>query len=621
MVAAQEIYGPHDGRLWSEGPVALGRRLFRTLPEDVHDRQPLRSRDSRFTLVADVRIDNRDELTSALGLSPADARESCDAAILLACLERWGPGALDRVIGDFAFALWDARARSLMLARDFSGARPLHYHRGRNFFAFASMPKGLHALAEIPRAPDEQTVAEFIALVPQNSSRTYFEGIHRVKPAHIVTVTREGLSTRRYWEPTRPGPNRLSATDYAEGARHCLDVATQAGLRGTNGVVGSHLSGGLDSGGVTATAARLLAPSGGKVVAFTAVPREGYSEDERSLVDEGPLAAMTAAMHPNIEHVLIRSGHLSPLATLDRTFFLCERPIRNTANWVWGQAINDAARARKLTVMLNGQMGNMTLSYHGQQLLPELLLSGRVVRLWREARQLVAKTSMTWRGVVSGAVGPLIPLLLWQWANGFYGARPNILFVTAIRPTCLATFDLATLESERGYSRTYRPGRDAFSFRHWAFGRNDIGTYRKGYLAGWGIDHRDPTADRRLAEFCLSIPTEQFLAAGVPRALARNALADRLPEAVLSGQTRGYQAADWHEGLAGARAEVAEELARLSDCEPAARVLDLERMKALLENWPTSGWQRRDITKRYRLALLRGISAGHFVRKSTGGNR
>ena len=189
---------------WSDGPLAMGRRLFRTLPEDVHDRQPLQSRDGRLTLVADVRLDNRDELSAALGLAADDTRQLCDAAILLASLERWGEGALDRLVGDFAFALWDAQAQKLLLARDFLGQRPLHYHRGQGFFAFASMPKGLHALAEIPYAPDEQMVAEFVTLMPQRGPRSFFKDIARVEPAHVVTVTRDGMSSRRYWQPQRP---------------------------------------------------------------------------------------------------------------------------------------------------------------------------------------------------------------------------------------------------------------------------------------------------------------------------------------------------------------------------------------------------------------------------------
>lgn len=623
MLAAQEIYGPHDGRHWSDGALAMGRRLFRTLPEDAYDRQPLQSRDGRLVLVADVRLDNREELTATLGLPPADVRQSCDAAILLASLERWGEGALDHLVGDFAFALWDAHAHKLLLARDFLGQRPLHFHRGQGFFAFASMPKGLHALAEIPRAPDEQMVAEFLTLMPEGS-RSFFKGIDCVVPAHIVTVTRDGISTRRYWEPRRNFVKRDSAADYAEGLRHHLDQATRSRLRGLNNVIGTNLSAGLDSASVTATAARLLAPTGGKVIAFTAVPREGYDgpDPRNRFCDEGPLAAKTAAMYSNIEHVLVRSGQRSPLDEIDRNFFLFDRPMLNLCNRVWLNAIDQAARERKLGIMLIGLMGNMSVSYNGAQLLPELLRSGRFIKLWGEASLLMAKTGMSWRGALVQTFGPFAPVWLWQWANQtFLGHKHDILNYTAITAERLAELELGALARERDLDFSYRPLRDGFEMRLWVMRRNDLGNITKGTLAGWGIDRRDPMADRRLVEYCLSIPTEQYLAGGVPRALAKRALADRLPQVVLNEQKKGYQAADWHEGLTAARAEVAAELDRFAACAPAARALNIDRMKKLVENWPKSGWERIDVRHAYRLALLRGISAGHFLRKAAGANQ
>jgi asparagine synthase (glutamine-hydrolysing) len=624
MLAALQIYGPHDVRQWSDGPLAMGHRLFRTLPEDTYDRQPLQSRDSRFTLVADVRLDNRDELTAALGLPAGDAGQLCDAALMLASLERWDEGAVNRLVGDYAFALWDARAQRLLLARDFLGQRPLHYHRGRGFFAFASMPKGLHALPEIPRAPDEQMVTEFLTLMPQHGPRTYFKDIARVEPAHLVSITCDDVSSRRYWQPQRPSAGQQRSDDYVEGLRHHLDQAVRSRLRGVNGVVGANLSAGLDSAAVTATAARLLTPTSGKVVAFTAVPRKGYDgpDPRNRFGDEGPLAAATAAMYPNIEHVLIRSGHTSPLDGSDRSFFLFDRPMLNLCNTVWINAINQAARQRKLDIVLTGDMGNMSLSYTGLELLPELLRSGRIIKLWREAAKLVANTGMRWRGALAQTFGPFTPVWLWDWANAtFTGQRQDILSYTAIRAERLAELDLAALATERDLDFSYRPWKDGFAMRLWVMGRNDAGNINTGTLAGWGIDRRDPTADKRLVEYCLSIPTEQYLRNGDTRALAKRALADRLPQSVLNEQKKGYQAADWHEGLTAARADVAAELDRLAACAPAAQALNIGRMQKLVENWPKSGWERDGVRQAYRQALLRGISAGHFLRKASGANQ
>jgi asparagine synthase (glutamine-hydrolysing) len=139
-------------------------------------------------------------------------------------------------------------------------------------------------------------------------------------------------------------------------------------------------------------------------------------------------------------------------------------------------------------------------------------------------------------------------------------------------------------------------------------------------LGGWDIDARDPTADRRLIEFCLSVPTEQFFRDGVPRALARTALADRVPSEVLNEKRHGLQAIDWHEGLTAARPQVVEEISRLENTPSAAHALDLPRMRRLAENWPARGWHQDDTVNQYRLALLRGISVGHFLRRASGSN-
>src|SRR5207302_503485 len=170
----------------------------------------------------------------------------------------------------------------------------------------------------------------------------------RVEAGQIVTMTHAGIRTRRHSQWRHRTLTLRSADDYAEGLRHHLDQAVRSRLRGAGDRVAAHLSAGLDSSAVATTAARLLAPSGGKVIAFTAVPRaECELRVPNGLIgDEGPLAAVTAAMHANIEHVLTRGGDRSPLDTLDRNFFLYDRPVLNLCNDVWWNPINDAVRAR-----------------------------------------------------------------------------------------------------------------------------------------------------------------------------------------------------------------------------------------------------------------------------------
>lgn len=622
MLSAQRIYGPDDRRQWASGPLAMGRRLFRTLPEDIADRQPLLGRDGRLVLVADVRLDNRDDLIAALGL-PAEASRACDAEILLACLDRWEDAALDRMVGDFAFALWDDDRRRLLLARDFLGQRPLHYHAGKDFFAFATMAKGLHALPDIPYAADEQAVAELVTLMPQAGPRSFFQDICRIEPGHVVVVTREGVSSRCYWQPQRPGRGDRGPKDWAEGVRHHIDLATRAALRGADGAVGTHLSSGFDSSTVTATAARLLAPEDGRVTAFTAVPSEDAAAAPmpNRILDEGPLAAATAALYPNIEHVPLRTGHLSPFDGLDQAFFLFERPKLNLCNWVWLRAINQQAKDRGLKVLLHAAMGNMTFSYSGDQLMPELLRTGRWIRLLREYRGLMREGGMSWRGPAGLALGPYVPAPLWnRLTDRFQGAHHDVHHYTAINRERFDALDMRGMAKARKLDFSYRPRKDGFADRVWVLRRIDHGLTNKGTLAGWGLDLRDPTADRRLVEYCLSIPTDRYLVNGVSRAVARTALRDRLPAKVLDEGRRGYQAADWHVGFTAGRSSAAGELDQIAACAPAARTLDIARMQTLLADMPAAGWDNPRVMRAYRMAFLRGIAAGHFLRKVSGSN-
>ena len=180
------------------------------------------------------------------------------------------------------------------------------------------------------------------------------------EPGHVVAVTANGLTTRRHWQPSRRRIAFRRPEDYSEALRELLDQAVHCRLRGT-GDVGAYLSGGFDSGAVAATAARLLAPSGRRVIAFTGVPREGYDgpAPRNRIIDEGPYAAATAALYPNIEHVLVRNEGRSPLEDLDRNFFLFERPFLGLCGTGWSNSIGQ----RHAETEAEGRFGRRVRQY------------------------------------------------------------------------------------------------------------------------------------------------------------------------------------------------------------------------------------------------------------------
>lgn len=618
MLRAQSIYAPAPPVAVAAGDVALGRRLFSLLPEDRFDRGPALS--GRWVLAADVRLDNRAALAEALAIAPDAAGRIADADLILHALERWEEDAVDRLAGDFAFVAWDRDRDRLVLARDHAGGRPLHFVRdfvrGNGFLAVASMPKGLHAVPEVPRAPDLDAFIRYFALRPQRESGTFFEGVERVPPGHLCIVTRTQLETRRWWRPSREMLNFARDEDYLEAVREALDRAVAARLRGAADGVATHLSGGLDSSAVTATAARLLPH--GRVLAFTSVPRDntGDAHGPGRFVNEGDHAAAVASLYPNIDHVLIRTAGRSPIADLDRNAAFYEVPVFNLCNAVWSNAIHDAVRDQGIPVLLTGQMGNASFSYTGAEQLRALLRRGRFVSLAREMAGL-RRNGLTLRQSARLALGPMIPAglraALRKGRGGGMDASPYSLVHGA------AAAQLPTSAGERASSERASP-LDTVSQRLRTLERADAGPLTKGVLGRWGIDKRDPTADRALVELCLRVPLDQYLCGGHTRALARRAFRDRLPPIVLDEWRKGIQGVDWFEGVEGARPEIEAEVARIAACAPAAGVMDVDRLERLIAEWPEDGLSDPGLEASYRLALLRGLSGGHLLRHILGAN-
>jgi asparagine synthase (glutamine-hydrolysing) len=601
ILAAQAVYGRLPPATWSGDIATLGQRLFPLLPQDRFSPGPV-ALAGGGAIVADVRLDNREEIAGQLGLTPAAAGALSDCAILARAWDSWGEGLLDRIVGDFAFALWDAREARLVLARDAFGQRPLHIHQGHGFVAVSSMPMGIFAVMDSQPVPNESRLADLLALNAEDGPASFFEGIDRIEPGAVVSIGDSGVRARRWYAPPRR-PVRLAGPDsYVEALREHLDRAVSARLRGAGALVGSHLSSGWDSSAVAVTAARLSRPGGGRVAAFTSAPREGYDGPDPPYrrLDESAIAAEVAAGEPNIEHVLVRGCARSPLEPLDRLSVLCGRPVVSPCNQVWLDEICRRAAAMGVSVLLTGDLGNESLSDTGMGWLADLAHGGRWLAWARAGGRALAAGTMRPAGLlrVSLAEEPDSSLSRWlrrrrgEWV-GPRGAHSAL-----------------TAQRYRQVRRPF-PGRDSFEQRLAAATAIDRGPINKGVLAAFGVDLRAPLMDRRLVEFCLNLPGEEVMRGGRRRDLARRALADRLPPMVLDEARTGYQGGDWHEGLSAA--EVGAEIERLAQVPMAARLVDVARLRRLVSDWPAGGWNDGRVQAEYRLALLRGLAVGRFV--------
>ncbi|HEV8149482.1 MAG TPA: asparagine synthase-related protein, partial [Gemmatimonadales bacterium] len=448
-----------------ESPVALGCRPMRISPEDSHYHPPLRSADGRIVLVADARIDNRVELATSLGLSPASTGQTSDPDLILAAYEAWGRDCVRRLVGDFAFALWDQRQRWLFCARDGMGMRVLFYHLSPQRVAFATLPQALVALADVPARLNEQKVAESLVLF-QDPATTFFAGIERLLPGHALTAGAGGVRTERFWSPTPTRKIRFrTELDYVEGFNEVFDRAVLARLRST-GSVGVMLSGGLDSTAVAASAAAQLAAQGRRLLAYHAAPRLGFRENLGGIwvADESPEAEAIASGYPNLDLRIHRTDGRTQFDFDEALFGMAGLPPRNPANLAWYAGLHAAACAEGVSVMLAGNHGNNTISYDGMRSLLDSARRGKWVHLLREVTAFARATGNGRRDVLREHVLlPLLPARLAAWSEGSSSHRQGASMIarySAIRPEFAAASHVARwviADGEFGF-RTRRAG-------------------------------------------------------------------------------------------------------------------------------------------------------------------
>ena len=304
----------------------------------------------------DGRIDNCDELRRALGRDDLKRRDNAEIALL--CYDKWGDDFCDHIIGDYACILWDGRRQRLVMAVDPGALRPLYYWLGANEILFASEQRGLLADPRVARALDEDQIASWLCLLPRDLQRTFFRGIFRVPPGHRVIWENGAARCERWWHPEHLPILRLRTDrDYEDAVRTALREAVQCRL-GHHEKIGAHLSGGLDSTSVAATAARLLADQGRRLAAFTAVPAHPAVDEPHRFGDEWQHAAAVAAMYPNIDHVRVANNDQPLFAAMALRESALDSPVINPANTIWINGIEREARVRGITVMLKSQMGN-----------------------------------------------------------------------------------------------------------------------------------------------------------------------------------------------------------------------------------------------------------------------
>ncbi len=579
-----------DGRgIWREENIGLGHQMLAVTPESAYETFPLVYRpddgDSpNYVLTADARIDNREELIRRLSLRPEAGRPVTDADIILAAYHTWGRECASRLIGAFAFVIWDPSRRSLYCARDHYGLKPFYYAWLKDrLFVFGTEQKAVLQHGAVPRSLNDVAVLDHLLVPVQNDvTFTFYNDIHRLAPGHYLVVDERGAQQEVYWalDPAKTEPLTTDEA-YAEGLRDRFTEAVRCRLRSAH-PVGSMLSGGLDSSSIVCVAARELASQHKPLHTFSAVFDTNTRSDERPYID-AVLDAHPASLIPHITN----ADDVSPFRDYDRMLWHQDCALQ-AGNMYFFWDLFGTARSEGVRVVMDGFDGDTTLS-HGTGYLHELARQGRWFALYREVKQSQMRwglpwKKLMWKWVKVYGVAPLLAQSATlqhiqqtrnRWAGRSGSGDPRA--AGALHWTRVLNTKLQALAADETRPRQPFPATEReqhYRLLQRPLMQRIIETWEAA-AAAFGLELRLPFCDRRLMEYCLAMPPEQKIKDGWTRLAMRRAMEGILPPLIQWRATKGNLAPGFEHGLLVRAPEFLQKMIR-EDLGGISRFVDMD---------------------------------------------
>ena len=525
MSAAMAHRGPHGEGVWARGGAGFAHRQLHTCPEGVQERQPLADRSGELCLVFDGRIDNREELFSELKVSQDAWGSISDTVLLLAAYRNWGEDCAAKLLGDFAFAVWDAANQRVFCARDAMGIRPFYYYLDERRFIFASEIQALLASGEIASKTNFPLLARHLTGDFADAEQTRHANVLRLPARHAVSVAAGTFAKRKYWDfdPSRTVFCKTDA-EYAEHFREIFSTAVRDRLRSRT-PVGARLSGGLDSSSVVCMAHREMAERGELTPALETFSNvfDGLPCDERPYIDaviaESGATANFFPFQPEHHETPSRFAEMFPDNLYHPGMSVNVAMCRNMGE-------------RGFHAAFEGIGGDELLA-PGCQHVTDLVAERKWEAAWREIKAIDSQSGFSkWDLVYSYALIPFLPRFVKPVL------RPLHRFIRG-KPveSCVRKDFLKKMGVERragGHTPPrYKTRAQQKIYDVLYSGWNALIAVEEieSFNARFGIEVRYPFLDRRVADFVIGLPAEQRWR-GQSKFILREAMQGVLPEAV-----------------------------------------------------------------------------------------
>ncbi|MCW2966406.1 MAG: asparagine synthetase [Solirubrobacteraceae bacterium] len=565
MCDALRHRGPDDGGIWSDGPVALGNRRL-SIIDLAGGHQPMASKDGHVVVVQNGEIYNHEALHAELAALGHTFATRSDTEVLVHGYEQWGEGLLERLRGMFAIAVWDARDRRLLLARDRFGIKPLYWTAQRGVLGFASELKALRRIG-LREEIDIDALEAYLAFNAIPAPLTIFADVRKLGPGELLSFRPGGgVPEVRTW--CRPLPARADAlrgeseealaAELLERLRDSVRAHLVADVP-----VGVFLSGGVDSGALTALAAQ---ETPGQVSTFSI----GFEE---ASFDELGLARLVAQRYGTDHHELVLRVDAADL--LGEIVAAFDEPFADSS--ALPTYLVSRLASQHVKVALSGEGGDEL--FGGYYTYVANMLAPRLAPLARLARPLVERLPSSSKRVS-----------LDYKARRFVRAAhlPPVERHHGFKEILAPELRAALLDGRRG-SDPLIPWRE-----HWAATEGaeelarlqelDLNLYLPSDLLtktdrasmAHSLEARVPFLDPQVSELALALPTRMKVRGRQKKVLLRRAVEPLLPPEVVHGAKRGFSipAAAWLRGELEPFAREVLHGAQLVDRDVSLRLLD-----------------------------------------------
>jgi asparagine synthase (glutamine-hydrolysing) len=518
--------GPDDDGFYINGPIGLGFRRLSIIDVD-GGHQPLCNEDKTIYLIFNGEIYNHIELRASLTSRGHIFRTRSDAEVLIHLYEDKGIDAIADLNGMFAFALYDTQHKSLFVARDRVGIKPLFYSISQDKFTFASDVRALRAISNLELNPN--AFLEYLGLAYVPGPGTMWRGVEKLQPGHYMHIDHAGqINTVRYWTLSKGG-----WTGSVNEAESLLDAHLSQALKfqmRSDVPIGIFLSGGVDSSALVAYAAR-----------FTNGPLQTFTINFSGKISEDARFAQLVSEKYKTQHAEIDMSPLDLEVAMDDLLSGMDEPISDSAIFP-AFLLSVAAKNKGIKVLLNGAGGDEIFGGYSRHWPP---------RAWTPA-WCAESLPPGIRAFVASAIGKFSPSRglrasdkIFSWASGISGVNLPAL-EEILRSEAAYKSVVSTIQKE--YRSLDHPSNfDNYMYRRMEL---DLNTYLPGDILSLtdkatmlaSVECRVPLLDHNLIEFAYSLPPEINLLGGEPKGLFRRVLSKKLPMALLNRKKEGFNA-------------------------------------------------------------------------------